>query len=84
MENFETLRKNILIDAIPSFVMGVRESKNCEEIRVSSRKMFETIIESAFPGQEMSINPIRAKDAKMDKAPSPIEKCQVETTKKTK
>ena len=79
MENFEALRQNVLIDVIPTFFMGVRSSKNCEEIRVSARKMFETLVESAFPNQKMTIKPMKsgkkaAFKEKAEKAPSPIEK----------
>ena len=81
MENFESLRLNILIDIIPTFFMGVRESKNCDEIRASARKMFETLVSSAYPNQKMTIKPMKnaKKDVfklKTDKAPSPVEKAK--------
>jgi len=83
MENFETLRINILVDVIPTFFMGVRDSKCNEEIRVSARKMLDSLIESVFPGQEMTIKAIETipKESKMDKAPSPVGKSKIAAPK---
>lgn len=59
MENFDSLRLSILIDIIPTFFMEVRESKDCDEIRASAKKMFEHLVSSAYPDQRVTIKPIK-------------------------
>ena len=81
MENFETLRLNVLINIIPNFFMGVRESKDCDEIRVSAMQMFESMVENAYPNHKMTLKPAKSGKkivfkGKMDKAPSPVEKAK--------
>lgn len=78
MQNFEQLRIRFLIDEIPAFFKGVRESKCNEEIRASARNMIDIIGESIFPGQKITIREDIAAKSEMDKAPSPVEKGKVD------
>lgn len=50
MQNFIELRNRILIDEIPTFFMGVRDSKTTEDLRMSARKMIDIIGETIFTG----------------------------------
>ena len=77
MQNFEDIRIRLLIDEIPAFFMGVRDSKCTEDLKISGRKMIDIIGETIFQGQDLVVREEIASKAKMDKAPSPVEKGKV-------
>jgi hypothetical protein len=55
----------------------VRDSKCNEDLRISGRKMIDIIGETICKGQDLSVREEIASKAKMDKAPSPVEKGKV-------
>jgi hypothetical protein len=55
----------------------VRDSKCNEDLRISGRKMIDIIGETLFQFQDLFVHEEIALKAKMDKAPSPVEKGKV-------
>jgi hypothetical protein len=53
------LQYKLIVETFPAFISGVKESKNFEELRKPSQRLFDTIMEVVYADQVMIM---KAKD----------------------